>query len=95
VARLPQLSFLRTSKIIVPITYSYKQYLVYILKMPLFSPTQHHLYKLLPFPITFEKIDSTYTYIGYKELFFSDALRQHYETKTANELTECFQPTDF
>jgi hypothetical protein len=34
-------------KIIVPIAYSCKQYLVYILEIPLFSPTEYHLYKLL------------------------------------------------
>jgi hypothetical protein len=47
----PILPFHELQKIITPNTFSYKQYLVYILEIPLFSPIGYHLYKLLPFPV--------------------------------------------
>jgi hypothetical protein len=74
-------------------TYSSKQYLVYILEIPVFSPTVYQLYKLLPFPVVIKQEELTYGYIDFnKKLIFSDPLRQHYRKMTTNELTGCFQP---
>jgi hypothetical protein len=44
---LPELS-----KIIIPHIYSYRQFLVYVLEIPWFSPTEYQLYKMLPFPVS-------------------------------------------
>jgi hypothetical protein len=57
----PNLPFPELQKIITPNTYSYKPYLVYILEIPLFSPTEYHLYKLLPFRVVVKPEESTYT----------------------------------
>ncbi|PNF23406.1 hypothetical protein B7P43_G12246 [Cryptotermes secundus] len=91
----PNFPFPQLQKIITPITYSYKQYLVYVLEIPLFSPTTYQLYKLLPLPTNVKEEKSTYTYIHYnKEFIFSDPLRQHFGKMTANELTGCFHPSE-
>jgi hypothetical protein len=85
---LPELS-----KIIIPHIYSYRRFLVYVLEIPLFSPTEYQLYKMLPSPVSTNKDKSRYSYVNFnKEFIFSDALRQHYGKITANELTGCFQP---
>jgi hypothetical protein len=55
-------------KIIIPNTYAHKQYLVYVLEMPLFSPATYNLYKLLPFPVKQDVM--TYSYIGFVEECF-------------------------
>jgi hypothetical protein len=89
----PNFPFPELSKIITPNIYSYRQYLVYVLEIPLFSSTEYHLYKMLPFPVSVDKRKSSYGYVSFnKEFIFSDALRQHYGKMTANELTGCFQP---
>jgi hypothetical protein len=76
-------------------SYLYQQYLVYMLEIPLFSPKEYHLYKLLSFPVKLHEQELTYNYIGFtKEFIFSDPLRQHYGKLTANELTGCFQPSE-
>lgn len=81
---------------ITPSTYAYKQYLVCILEIPLFSPTIYQSYKLLPFPIAVQQEESTSSYISFnKEFIFSDPLRQHYGKMTTNELTGFFQPNEF
>jgi hypothetical protein len=67
-------------KTTVPITYLNKQIFRYIFKIPLFSPTEYHGYKVLPLPVTFQQKDLTYSYIGFnKEFIFSVALRQHWK----------------
>jgi hypothetical protein len=92
----PNFPFPELQKIITPFTYSYKQYLVYILETPLFSPNVYQLYKILPFPVVIKQKELTYGYIGFnKELIFSDPLRQHYGKMTANDLKGCFQPNEF
>jgi hypothetical protein len=89
----PNLHLPERQRIVTPNTYAYRQYLVYILEIPLFSPTEYHLYKLLPFPAAVQQKESTYTYIDFnKEFVFTDPLRQHYGKMTVNELTVCFQP---
>jgi hypothetical protein len=65
----PNLPFAELSKIVTPKMYSYKKYLVYILEIPLFSPTEYHLYKLLPFPVSVQKGKDTYGYINFNSLF--------------------------
>jgi hypothetical protein len=73
--------------------YSYKQYLVYVLEIPLFSQAGYHLYKVFPFPVEVHEKGAMYGYVNFnKELIFSDSLRQHYGKMTVNELTSCFQP---
>jgi hypothetical protein len=47
----PNFPFHELSKVMTPNIYSYRQYLVYVLEIPLFSPTEYHLYKMLPFPV--------------------------------------------
>jgi hypothetical protein len=90
----PNFPFPELSKIITPKIYSYKKYLVYVLEIPLFSPNEYHLYKLLPFPVSVQK-ESSYGYINFnKEFIFSDVLRQHYGKMTSNELLSCFQPNE-
>jgi hypothetical protein len=92
----PTLPFLELQKIITPNTYFYKQYLVYILESPLFSPTTYQLYKLLPFLVKMKQDESTYSYINLnKEFIFSDSVRKHYGKMSTNELTGCFQPNEF
>jgi hypothetical protein len=92
----PNLPFPELQNIITPHTYSYKQYLVCILDIPLFSPTEYHLYKLLPFPVAVRQQEATYSYIDFnKEFIFSDPLRQHFGKMSTNELTGCFQPNEF
>jgi hypothetical protein len=92
----PNFPFSELQKIITPITYSYKQYLVYILEIPLFSPMNYQLYKMLPFPTAVKVEEPTYTYVHYnKEYIFSDPLRQHFGKMTINELMECFKPNEF
>jgi hypothetical protein len=91
----PNFPFPELQKIITPHTYSYKQYLVYVLEIPLFSPTTYHLYKLLPLPVAVHEEESKYSYIGFnKEFIISDSLRQHYGKMTANEITGCYQPNE-
>lgn len=92
----PNFPFPELHKIITPSVYAYNQYLVYILKITLLSPTVYHLYKLLPFPVAVQEEEHTYSYIGFnKEFMFSDPLRQHYGKMTATELIRCFQPNEF
>jgi hypothetical protein len=55
----PTLPFSELSKIITPNVYSYKQYLVYVLEIPLLSPTEYHLYSVLPFPVKVHKEQAT------------------------------------
>jgi hypothetical protein len=55
----PNFPFPALQKIITPNTHSYKQYLVYILEFPLFSPTMYQLYKLLPFPVIVKQKEFT------------------------------------
>jgi hypothetical protein len=87
-ADYPNFPFPELQKIVTPHIYSYQQYLVYMLEIPLFSPTQYHLYKLLPFPVKLQQQGLTCSYIGFnKKFIFSDSLRQHYGKLTANELT--------
>jgi hypothetical protein len=89
----PLLPFSELSKIITPNVYSYKQYLLYALEIPLFSPTEDHLYKVLPFPVEVQEKEAMYGYVNFnKELIFSDSLRQYYGKMTMNDLTSCFQP---
>jgi hypothetical protein len=66
----PNLPFPKLQKIITPHTYSYKQYLIYILEIPLFSPTEYRLYKLLPFPVGVRQEEATYSYTDLKNLYF-------------------------
>jgi hypothetical protein len=92
----PNFPFPELQKITTPIAYSYKQYLVYILEIPLFSPNVYQLYKMLPFPVVIKQKELTCGYIGFnKELIFIDPLRQHYRKMTANERTGCLQPNEF
>jgi hypothetical protein len=92
----PGFPFYELSKIITPNIYSYKQYLVYVLEIPLFSPTEYNLYTLLPFPVKVRKKEEvTYGYVNLnKEFIFSDTLRQHYGKMTSNELSGCFRPNE-
>jgi hypothetical protein len=91
----PNFPLSELSKIIIPNIYSHKQYLVYVLEIPLFSPTEYHLYRLLPFPVKVNKEKATYGYVNFnKEFIFSDALRQHYGKMTPNELANCFRPSE-
>jgi hypothetical protein len=91
----PNFPFPDLSKIITPNIYSYKQYLVYVLEIPLFSPTEYNLYRLLPFPVKVRKEEVTYGYVNFnKEFIFSDTLRQHYGKMTSNELSACFRPNE-
>jgi hypothetical protein len=88
----PLLPFSELSKIITPNVYSYKQYLVYVLEIPLFSTTQYQLYSV-PFPVEINVKESMYNYVNCnKEIIYSDLMRQHYGKMTMNELTSCFQP---
>jgi hypothetical protein len=89
----PLLPFSELSKIITPNVYSYKQYLVYVLEIPLFFPTEYHLYKVLPFPVEVNEKESMYSYVKFnKKIIFSGSMRQHYSKMAMNELTSCFQP---
>jgi hypothetical protein len=56
----PNFPFPDLSKIITPNIYSYQKYLVYVLEIPLFSPTEYHLYKMLPFPVAVHEEKVTY-----------------------------------
>lgn len=47
----PSFTYSEFQKIIIPHAYAYKQYLVYVLEIPLLSSTTYHLYKILPFPV--------------------------------------------
>jgi hypothetical protein len=79
-------------KIITPIIYSYKKYLVYVLEIPLILPIEYQLYKLTPFPVAINK-ESSYGYINIdKEIIFSETLQNHYGKMNVNELMKCFQP---
>jgi hypothetical protein len=81
----PNLPFPELQKIITPITYSYKQYLVYVLEIPVFLPKTYKLYNMLSFPVAMKQNELTYGYTGFnKEFIFSDPLRQHYGKMTAN-----------
>jgi methyl-accepting chemotaxis protein len=64
----PNFPFSELQRIITPSTYAYKQYLVYILKVPLFSSTEYYLYKMLPFPVAIQEKESTYSYIGFNRV---------------------------
>jgi hypothetical protein len=89
----PTLPFSELSKIITPSVYSYKQYVVYVLEIPLLSPREYHLYRVLPFPVKIHKEQTAYSYVNFNKGFlFSDSLRQHYGKMTTNELANCFQP---
>jgi hypothetical protein len=91
----PNFPFPELSRIITPNIYSYKQYLVYIPEISLFSATEYHWYKVLPFPVKVNKKKATYGYINFnKEFIFSDSVKQHYGKMTINELTGCFQPNE-
>jgi hypothetical protein len=67
-----------------------------VLEIPLLSPIEYQLYKLLPFPAQIRKEETTYGYINFnKEFIFSDAVRQHFGKMSTNELTGCFHPNEF
>jgi hypothetical protein len=88
----PNFPFPELQKIITPSTYSYNQYLVYILDIPLFLSTQYKLYKVLPFPVKIDDQTSTYSYLeSTKEFIFIDDLNQHFGKMTTSELTNCFE----
>jgi hypothetical protein len=92
----PNLPFHELQNLILPHTYSFKQFLIYVLEIPLISPTLYQLYKVLPLPIALSRKNSTYAYVNFnKELIFNDPLRQHYGKMSANELSECFHPNEF
>jgi hypothetical protein len=59
----PNFPFSELQRIITPSTYSYKQYLVYVLEIPLLIPSRYYLYKILPFPVAEKEEESTYSYI--------------------------------
>ncbi|KAK7871643.1 hypothetical protein R5R35_001828 [Gryllus longicercus] len=81
------------AKLITPIIYSYKNYLVYVLQIPLVSTNQFQLYKIVPFPKQIE--DNTFMYIDVtKTYIFKDSLHHKYGKMTLNELHQCFQPND-
>jgi hypothetical protein len=89
----PNFPFPEIQKIITPTVYSYRQYLIYISEIPLFSPTVYQLYKLLPYSVCMKREEATCGYIDFnKERMFSDPLRQHFGKMSMNELTGCFQP---
>ena len=86
----PALPFSEFQKIVTPHTYSYNQYLVYVLDVPLLTPTIYHLYKMMPFPT---ENSNQYAFVNpSKDLIFSDSLRQHFGKMTLNELTSCYSP---
>jgi hypothetical protein len=92
----PNLPFSDLQKIITPHTYAHKQFLLYVIEIPLFSPVEYHLYKVFPFPSIVKQEESTYSYMNFnKEFMFSDSLRRHYGKMSTNELTACYQPNEF
>ena len=69
--------------------------LVYVLDIPLLTPTLFHLYKMKTFP-GLETSTKLYSFVNpYKKIIFSDPLRQQYCKMTKNELSACFQPNTF
>ena len=88
----PDFPLFDLQKLIVPHTYSYNQYLVYVLEIPLLSSTNYQLYKVLPFPV---RQDRNYVFISSnKEYIFCDSVRQHYGKLSMSELAGCFRPNE-
>jgi hypothetical protein len=91
----PNFSFPELHKIITANNYAYKQCMVYVFQLPLFSPTVYHFYKLLSIPVTVKQERFACSYIGFnKEFLFSNPLKQHCDKMNTNELTGCFQSNE-
>jgi hypothetical protein len=63
--------------------------LVYVLDIPLLSPTLFYLHNVLPYPIP--KQDVFVFIYSLKEYIFVDSLKKQYGKISANELTRCLQ----
>jgi hypothetical protein len=90
----PSFPSLELSRLITPIIFSQKSYLVYILQIPLLLSTVYQLYKLQPFPV--KQHENVFVYIETKKDFiFVDIKRHKYGKMTYQELQTCFLPNEF
>ena len=75
---LPPFPSLKFSRLITPIIFSRRTYLVYILQIPLLQLTMYQLYKTQPFP--FQQQGNIFVYIKAKKNYiFVDAMRHKYK----------------
>jgi hypothetical protein len=86
----PNLPFPELQKIIVPHVYSHGPFFIYVLDIPLLSPTPPYLYKVLHYPIP--KQDVFVFIYSLKEYIFLDSLKKQHGKIFTNKLTGCFQP---
>ena len=90
----PSFPSLELSRLITPIIFSQKSYLVYILQIPLLQSNVYQLYKLQPFPI--KQHENVFVYIETKkDYIFVDAMRRKYGKMNYQELQACFLPNEF
>ena len=89
---LPPFPSLKFSRLITPIIFSRRTYLVYILQIPLLQLTMYQLYKTQPFP--FQQQGNIFVYIKAKKNYiFVDAMRHKYKKKLNHEeLQACLKP---
>jgi hypothetical protein len=86
----PNFPFPELQRIIVPTVYSHGPFLVYVLDIPLLSPTLFYLHKVLPYPIP-KQVVFVFIY-SLKDYIFVDSRKKKYDKISANELTRCLQP---
>jgi hypothetical protein len=86
-------SSLQFSRIVTPVIYSQKMYLVCVLRVPLLQSIYYQLYKMQPFPI--KQHEHVFVYVGTKkDYIFVDMLRHKYGKMSYNELHSCFLPNE-
>jgi hypothetical protein len=90
----PSFPSLELSRLITPIIFSQRSYLVYVLQIPLIQSTVYQLYKLKPFPI--KQHENVLVYIEtQKDFIFVDVMRHKYDKMTYQELQTCLPPNKF
>jgi len=91
---LPSFPSLELSRLITPIIFSQKSYLVYILQIPLLQSTVYQLCKLQPFSIKQHENVFAYTETK-KDFIFVDAMWHKYGKMNYQELQACLLPNEF
>jgi hypothetical protein len=90
----PSFSSLELSRLITPVIFSRKYYLVYVLQIPLLQSTMYQLYKSQPFPV--KQNDNVFVYVETKKDFiFVDTMRHKYVKMNYQELQVCLLPNEF
>jgi hypothetical protein len=90
----PSFPSLELSRLITPIIFSQKSYLVYILQIPWLQTTIYQLYKVQPFPI--KQHENIFVYIeSKKDFIFVDIMKHKYGKKNYQELHTCLTPNEF